>query len=434
MVKLPLPAHAPLALLLPCALMGTIACRTTTATTAGPQTTVQTPPGASGELPSPAVLAQTVARLSRDVEEIRGYRFTAPVPIEVKSAEEISSYFRGELEDASPEQQIDEWYMVALGYIENESSRDVDALARMMSSEAQGVYDTERRVLVLPQSEARVLMRPGPAGLDARTTVVHELVHALQQQHFAERVNVDPHGAALAEFAGVRLSLLEGDATLVGLEWTARQRSSRLLGTPELRPRVLRWAERAQLLTEVNIAPYILDAMEQPYETGTLAVTGLYEHGQWAAIDHAHRTLSLNSGQLLHPERAPSERYASVTDFAPLTVTAIDQVAVRALGELELRLFLESVLRKERAWTLAASWRGDAAALFRTHEGALAVRWRIQCDSPENAQEIVSASQGLLTRWERVGCPQLRGGTEHHCEASITRDGSVITVSRGRIQ
>ncbi len=404
-------------------------CRAQNQTTVRANPTIAT---STGRLPTEAELAQSVRTLAREVSAIRGLLFHSTVPIEVQTAEQIARHFRGEAGALSPGQRVDEQLMIALGYIDHEGSRDVDALAHMLSSEAQGYYDTQRRVLVLPESEARLLLRPGPAGLDARATVVHELVHALQQQNFEARVNVDENEPALTEAAGVRLALLEGDATLAGLEWTARQRGSRLLDTPEMQGRIERWTERAQLLTEVNLPPYLLEAMEQPYETGTLAASGLYQQLRWVSINRALANVDLNSGQLLHPARPDSVTYLEQGAFEEQTITGMTSIASRRLGELELRLFLSSVVRKERAWALASAWRGDEVTLYSQADGRLAVRWTIGCDSPESAQLIVTAAQDLLARWERVGCPLLRGGSAHHCEASISQRGAHVVVARGR--
>jgi hypothetical protein len=380
-----------------------------------------------------AALGAAVRALSREVESLRGRRFTGPVAYRVLSTEAIAAHFREDGARSSAEQRADDALAVALGLIADEDVHESEAYARMMGAEAQGFYDPRDAVLTLSESEASGLTRTGPAGVEARATVVHELVHALQHQHFRARVEVDDAAPAMIDRAGVRLALLEGDATLVTLEWQARQRGARLLGTPELRPRIERWAERAQVLTEADLPKYLLDAMEQPYQAGAFAVGALYERGGWAAVDEALARDSLRTGALLHPERG---------DAGLVTVTASSvrpertvRVAERELGELELRLFLSSVLRKERAAELAAHWRGDAIALDRVEDRAgspMVVQWRIACDGPEGAAALRDDLRALLERWTREGCPRMRGGAVGLCPASITVEGSELWVRRGR--
>lgn len=367
-----------------------------------------------------------VRALSTEVEAIRGLRFVRPVAHRVLSVEAIAAHFREEGED-SDAQRGDELLCVALGHLRDESALERDAFARMMGAEAQGFYDPRDAILTLSEVEARSLARSGPAGIEARATVVHELVHALQHQRFAARVAVDDRAAVMEDRAGVRVALLEGDATLVTLEWQARQRGSRMLGASDQHARVLRWTERAQMLTEANVPRYFLDAIELPYEAGAIAVSSLYLQGGWRAIDAALADESLRTGALLHPGRALALR----TVPEPVTDAGLTRVLTRELGELELRLLFTAVLRKERAAELASHWRGDRVALDRDARGALVVQWSIATESNEAASAMAAALVPLLERWRREGCPRMRGSSDRSCEASVRAEGDALWVRRG---
>lgn len=379
---------------------------------------------------SDAVLGVMVRALSAEVEAIRGRRFLRAVRYRVLSTEAIAAHFRAQAEGESAAQRGDDLLAVALGHLRDENQEDRDAFAAMMGAEAQGFYDPREAVLTLSEVEARALTRPGPAGMDARATVVHELVHALQDQHFHERVAVDERAAAMTDAASVRLALLEGDATLVTLEWQARQRGGRLLGTSDQRLRIARWAERAQVLTEANVPKYVLDAMELPYEAGAFAVGALYERGGWAAVDAALARMDLRSGAMLHPERGDE---GLVTVAAPALIEGAERVLERELGELELRLLLATVLRKERASELASAWRGDRVALDRARDddGSLIVQWLIVTDGEEGARMLERALRPLVDRWRREGCPRMRDSSATRCEASITAEGNALVLRRG---
>lgn len=383
-----------------------------------------------------AVLGASVRALGREVEAIRGLRFQRDVPFRVLSVEAIAAHFRNDRVEESDAQRGDDLLAVGLGHLRDEDTEDRDSFAQMMGNEAQGFYDPRDAILTLSEVEARSLARAGPAGMEARATVVHELVHALQDQHFHSRVAVDERGPAMIDRATVRLALLEGDATLVTLEWQARQRGARMLGTAELRPRIARWAERAQVLTESNVPKYFIDALELPYEAGATAVGVLYERGGWQAVNDALAREELRSGALLHPERGDD---GLVRVDPPALRPSTERVLSRELGELELRLLLGVVVRKERASELAATWRGDAATLDRstgaTPRPPLVFQWRIACDSPAGAEAIAQATRPLVERWRREGCPRMRGGSSSQCLADITvervGDRASVLVRRG---
>lgn len=391
-----------------------------------PDRSAHTNSSGGGPIPDPAALGAMVRSLSVEVEAIRGLRFLRPVAHRVLSTEAIAAHFRAQGEE-SDEQRGDELLCVALGHLRDESALEHDALARMMGAEAQGFYDPRDAILTVSEVEARALSRPGPAGIEARATVVHELVHALQHQHYASRVAVDDRAAVMVDRAGVRVALLEGDATLVTLEWQARQRGARMLGTAEQHARVLRWTERAQMLTEANVPRYFLDAIELPYEAGATAVSSLYLQGGWPAINAALADDALRTGALLHPGRAA----ALVSVSEPAMAEGVTRVLARELGELELRLLFTAVLRKERAAELASHWRGDRVALDRDPRGALVLQWAIATDSSEAASAMAAALGPLVERWRREGCPRMRGSSERGCDASVRAEGETLWVRRG---
>jgi hypothetical protein len=224
----------------------------------------------------------------------------------------------------------------------------------------------------------------------------------------------------MTDRADVRVALLEGDATLVTLEWQARQRGARMLGTAEQTPRIARWAERAQRLSEANVPKYVLDAIELPYEAGATAVGAMFLRGGWSTVSAALAQPSLRSGAMLHPERDERE-LVSVPE--PAVAPSAQRVLSRELGELELRLLLTAVLRRERAAELAAAWRGDRVVLDRSvSDSSLIVQWVVACGSLEQAQSLASALQPLVERWRREGCPRMRGASATSCNASIVAE------------
>jgi hypothetical protein len=106
------------------------------------------------------------------------------------------------------------------------------------------------------------------------------------------------------------------------------------------------------------------------------------------------------------------------------------RVLTRTLGELELRLYLQRVMRVERAAALAATWRGDALALYRGPAG-LAVRWRIAAADEAGARALADGLSPLAARWQREGCSEVAGAAPGHCPAAIRADGAYLVVSRG---
>ncbi len=383
------------------------------------------------------VIAPIVRGLARETESIRGLAFTREVPVRVETEGEVIEHQRDERaskETDAEAEALEGGVAAALGMVP-EGVQLSDALARFVGAEAQGYYDPDEPALVLTAREAASITSPGPDGYEARATVVHELTHALQHQHFPGRVTagaVRPPDASDA--ARARLALLEGDATVVAMEWAARRRARPLLGTGELVPRVVRWAEGAQVLTEADVPTYLAASAEVPYELGAVGVARMYSMGGWTRVNAALAAASLRAASVLHPERAP---VTFVDVEAPrdeaLEAAGMRRTEVRSLGEVELLLLLERAMRRERAGELAASWRGDAFALYEGG-GRVAARWTVALASPREAAEVVGRLAGTAARWRREGCPSVAGGTAAQCPVELVAEGERVLLLRGAVR
>ncbi|MCP4005007.1 MAG: hypothetical protein GY725_12505, partial [bacterium] len=153
-----------------------------------------------------------VTRWKQQAVQLRELDFVQPVRFERLNSEDIAEVVRGELE-ASITPEFMEKYRdayAALGFLPPE----IDLLRTMQSlyeSEIAGLYSTRRRTMfVLEEMD------------DSRTatedsTVIHELVHSLQHQHFGntlELMQALRHNDDVATAMG---AVVEGDASFTML-------------------------------------------------------------------------------------------------------------------------------------------------------------------------------------------------------------------------
>src|SRR5262249_6383020 len=109
---------------------------------------------------------------------------------------------------------------VALGLLDAEL--DIrNLLESLMEEELVGYYDPKQKLLAVRDDVARALGRPttDATGLEWRATVVHELVHALQDQQLGLAAAMEVERSTDADDAFG--ALVEGDATLAMLSYTA---------------------------------------------------------------------------------------------------------------------------------------------------------------------------------------------------------------------
>src|ERR1700724_1493528 len=174
------------------------------------------PAGAPKLRPLPAELERRMPELVRAAERYRGLKLERRVPwgrvSEPELRREVIAEFR---EDLPPRRLAEvELGLKAFGLIPE--SMDLGTyVPELLTSQIAGFYDPHRKSLA-------VVDRPG-GQLGAEMThkmedglLVHELTHAIQDQHFDLDRLSDPD--PLSDGGVARLALVEGDATLVMMD------------------------------------------------------------------------------------------------------------------------------------------------------------------------------------------------------------------------
>jgi hypothetical protein len=212
----------------------------------------------------------------------------------------------------------------------------------------------------------------------ADATLAHELVHALQDQHFdlGSRLAYKPEAN---DRESALQALAEGDATSAMMDLLLKEAEKRAIdvkddmfaaevegsmtGSPDVAgvPRVL----RASL-----VAPYVdgvmfVHALRRRGIERALAKGSATDDGGWSAVDEAWRRPPDSTEQLLHlakyDAREPPESVPVPPPPGPGFTTAYDDV----FGEEGLRIAVEEWVPKKSAAAVAKGWGGDRAALFR---------------------------------------------------------------------
>jgi uncharacterized iron-regulated protein len=223
------------------------------------------------------------------------------------------------------------------------------------------------------------------AGNYERGVLIHEMVHALQDQHFGLAKLHQASFDSDAELA--RAALVEGDATFTMIEVLKKDQ-----------PRVA-----AMLDVPLDKAKDIQNAFL--YAQGARYVKALRERGGWEAVNNRYRFPPEATASILHPEG----------------VAAIDLGPGTTRGELAIiEMLAGNPATKPLAFTAAAGWRGD-----RTIEDGGAKAWVVAFATEDNARRFQAALAKLRT-CERPGLRPMAtapGGDSWH-----DAQGAVVAV------
>ncbi|MFP9190228.1 Hvo_1808 family surface protein [Natrialbaceae archaeon A-CW1-1] len=342
---------------------------------------------------SQAELEAVTYRAMARIEEIRGLRFTEDVEIEVYTRAELREYFdRG---DEPADAFTNELWRAAF-VVDGETDVN-DAFDQLYGDAVQGFYVDNRIVIVTDD--------PDTIRID-RGTLVHELVHALQDQQFG----LERQGQTLDERRAEN-GLIEGEANYLptlydqrcGSEWEC---------LPDLEP--LEGAEAASA-GELNVGLFL--SIYAPYSEGPTFVEHLHETGGWDAIDTAFEDRPVSTAQIIHPERYPDDRPVEIDvadrsspGWEPIT-DEDGAVRTETVGEATLFAALWSNGALEHSITAAgtdlspynyshpttAAWAGDTFVTYNETDGPETGHvWVLEFRDAGGADRFAEAYERLL--------------------------------------
>lgn len=360
------------------------ACQATASPSPSPSP-VRTPAPAASVDP-----AATYAAIEDQVRAIRGLDEKSPVDPVVLDDAGIKKVTADGFRKDNPEALVaaNERLLKGLGMLPPDASLE-DLYIELLGSQVAGLYSPDDKKLY-------VVSRSGNLGPIEKTTFSHEYTHALQDQSFdLSTLHLDEIGEG--DRAIARLSLVEGDATLVMSLWQIDNLSQmellQLLGE-SMNPEVTGSLE--------GMPPILRESLLFPYTSGLTFVQTL-QAGGWKAVNDAFAKPPASTEQVLHPEK-----YASGEE--PVSVDLPDDLASKmgagwsvgledTFGEFQLRVWLDQAKADTGGVTsneAAAGWGGDRIVLLDGPSDAWAIALSTAWDTAADAREFTDAAARVV--------------------------------------
>lgn len=289
-----------------------------------------------------------IEELMVEAQEIRGLPFLSTPNITVVSDAELKRRVREMVEEGSEDFPADGALYKLLGLLDPEADFETIILDAYLGQVA-GFYDEDtEEIVVLAQADGFTLLQEG--------TVLHELVHALTDQHFGFSAKMDRLlDEQRFDQAAAYLALIEGDATLVTVKWI-RTLSGRRYG---------------QFLAELQAAdtsaldaapPFLADTLIFPYDSGFRFVEHLEEAGGWEAVNDAYLALPGVPGsteQVISPGDYRRDLPVEV-EILDLEIPGYTIETTSVWGEQGLRVLLDQTVGARAGAVAADGWGGDS--------------------------------------------------------------------------
>jgi hypothetical protein len=358
-----------------------------------------------------ALIDRSMARL----ELLRGLEFTADVPVSVINRSQYRANQSGGTDPTYSRWNNQVWEgLFLVGEDENVSR----VFQQTLGNVVLGYYS--------PADDEIVVVSDSATPEISRGTLVHELVHALQDQQFGLNESFDSQDRQLA-----RNGVVEGEAVLLNDRYKSRCDGE--------------WDCVFIDSNSGGVAPNpgVFLVLAHPYSTGPNFVERVQQREGWAAVDAMHERYPPSTEQLIHPDRYPDERPVNVTvpDRARdgWTRFDIDPVA-DTVGEASIFAMLvqndagdESVSRYSYVHPASDGWAGDTLVPYRDGDRYGYV-WETAWDSGRDARQFADAYRDLLAG---KGARQVAPGTyvvetgPFAVAFRVVREGSRVRVVNG---
>ncbi len=351
--------------------------------------------------PAPAQdLFANIGHIKEGLSAITGLKFKHDVPYALMDKDQLRRYLEQRMRETMKpaDERAEEITLKMLGLV----PADFDlrqTTVDVLTEQAAAFYDYNKKKLFILE---------GSGGTEEeRVALVHELAHALADQHFHLAKYIQ-EGMRSDDSATARQAVMEGQATWLMAAYISREGG----GRPEVPEAVLKMmtasieGSAASQYPVFSKAPlYIRESLVFPYAQGLGFQDAVFRKLGKEAFSEVFVRPPLSSGQILHPERYLGHGGIVIPDPPALPdARSFRKLAEGTLGELDFRVLLSQYTDPKNGEELAAHLEGGSYELLENKSEkfpvlGVASTW----DSPESARKYFEDSRKVMQgKWKKL--------------------------------
>jgi hypothetical protein len=336
------------------------------------------------------------------IQNVRGLRFTANVPLVLESRDEAERLLLAQMERDYGEQRmvLDGITGSLLGLYPARIDVKAEVL-KLLKEQVAGFYDPHLKQMILVAGADEVGFWGGATqfmiqrDLVGEMLLAHELTHALQDQHFDLESRLDKLKDNDDQALALK-SVAEGDATLAGFAYAMGGLSDaqldQLLAKLDELPK--QFAESTKGVPEGLTVPLIFQ-----YTAGPRFVAEAYRKGGWPAVDALYANPPQSSQQIMHA----GVYFSGIETPVEIRVAGYQGILKgwevadeNTIGELQLQIILARNLGGNAPEVaLADRWAGDRLVTLRKGK-SLTLCWLVMFRDEQSATRFAATYATML--------------------------------------
>jgi hypothetical protein len=358
---------------------------------------------------APALLTPAVAQplfshigaIKQGLSAITGLQFTRDVPYALINKDQLHRYLEQRLHETMKPSELhaEEVTLKLLGLIPPDYDLGQNTLD-LLTEQAAAFYDYNQKKLFVLASSGE--------GAEERVALIHELAHALADQHFHLAKYIH-QGAQSDDASTARQAVMEGQATWLMAAYISRESG----GPAEVPEAVLGMMARSMEASAAQqypvfsqAPPYIRESLVFPYADGLLFQDAAYRKLGRQAFSEVFLHPAASTRQILHPDQYLSHTAPNVPEPPAVPATReFRKLAEGTLGELDFRVLLSQYAAdRDQGVSLAAHLAGGSYEVFEHKRDkfpvlGVASTW----DSAESAQEYFRQYRQVMQgKWKKL--------------------------------
>lgn len=348
---------------------------------------------------------QQIDQMMTELSDITGWTVRKKVPSKMLSRDTFRRYVDSRVKETSNAGEIraEELTLKMFGFVPqnfNLAKETVD----LVSEQAAAFYDYNKKRLFILDSTAE--------GMEQRVALVHELAHALADQHHPLGKYLRK-GSPDDDATTARQAVMEGQATW--LTWAYM--SKRNGGKAELAPAMIEELTKtqseggAEFPVFTNAPLYMKESLVFPYNEGLKFQDAIFHKLGQPGFDQVFTRPPDTTQQILHPD-AYLEDKKHVEPDPPTIESVIGKKEAKAyhvlaegsLGEFDHSVLLRQFVGEKEGAAAAAHWSGGTFRLYENkRDKRPALTYKSEWDSPESAHEFFNLYQRVMKgRWTKM--------------------------------